>query len=162
MLFYQLQKQDRLDLSHKICRLTGMKKARFLYISASLYETAKLVIIHISNNGILASNLPFSWYAASPLLIFPLFFCFFLSYNPSKYTNYILPYIITKIMAILSPFFFVYHIAISQSSVLMQENFRFLQQFIFFILFFFVIDAILLISFIVINNKINMRNKWMD
>ena len=41
----------------------------------------------------------------------------------------------------------------------MQENFRFLQQFILFLLLFFIIDAILLVCFILVDRKLKVEVK---
>lgn len=69
-------------------------------------------------------------------------------------------------MALISSFSFVYQVAISEKTELLQENFIFLQQFIIFILLFFIIDAILLISFSILAKKIKQEiqeeKKWTD
>lgn len=59
----------------------------------------------------------------------------------------------------MSSFFFIYHLTISKSPELMQENFRFLQQFILFLLLFFIIDAILLVCFILVDRKLKGKVK---
>jgi len=136
-----------------------MRKVQVLCILSSLYEIAKLIVIIFSNYTVHTVALPYSWYSASPLLILPLFFCLFLFYKPLVYKTYIFPYILTKIMALMSSFFFIYHLTISKSPELMQENFRFLQQFILFLLLFFIIDAILLVCFILVDRKLKGKVK---
>lgn len=143
-----------------------MRKVHFFCVSASLYEIAKLILILLSNKNTYINSLPFSWFSASPLLILPFFFCIFLSYNPKDYVHYFFPYILTKIMALISSFSFVYQVAISEKTELLQENFIFLQQFIIFILLFFIIDAILLISFSILEKQLKQEiqdeKKWTD
>lgn len=69
-------------------------------------------------------------------------------------------------MALISSFSFVYQVAISEKTELLQENFIFLQQFIIFLLLFFIIDAILLLSFSLLAKKIKQEiqeeKKWTD
>lgn len=69
-------------------------------------------------------------------------------------------------MALISSFSFVYQVAISEKTELLQENFIFLQQFIIFILLFFIIDAILLISFSILEKQLKQEiqdeKKWTD
>lgn len=136
-----------------------MRKVHILCILSSLYEIAKLIIILFSNYAVHTVALPYSWYCASPFLILPLFFSLFIFYKPLVYKTYIFPYILTKIMAIISTFFFIYHLATAKSPELMQENFKFLQQFILFLLLFFIIDAILLVCFILVDRKLKVKVK---
>lgn len=69
-------------------------------------------------------------------------------------------------MALISSFSFVYQVAISEKTELLQENFIFLQQFLIFLLLFFIIDAILLLSFSLLAKKIKQEiqeeKKWTD
>lgn len=135
-----------------------MKKITLFFVFLALYETVKIVFILVTRPAINILSLPFSWYAAVPLLLIPLFCSIFLAADPQKYVEYCFILILSKIMYLLSSMYYCYDALSLLMNNLITISFDAIFQFALFLLIFFIIDGILCIVISITGKRIKSLN----
>ncbi|MBP7479428.1 MAG: hypothetical protein KA785_03180 [Spirochaetaceae bacterium] len=135
-----------------------MKKIRTVFIVIAVYELLKIIFTLLSRPLIKIVALPFSWYAAAPLLILPFLALILLAADPIKYCEYCFLIILSKIIFLLSVLYYI----VDTLSVYIQ-NFEEIKasasfQFLIFLLIFFLFDVILSIVISLTERKIKSIN----
>lgn len=130
-----------------------MKKFQTFFGVLACYELAKTVFILVSRPLLSIVSLPFSWYAAAPLLLIPLLSAVLTAADPIKYCEYCFILILSKIMFLLSTLYYV----IDTVSVRLRSPLTLdadTSQFTLILLIFFVFDGILCVVISSIGKKI--------
>lgn len=147
-----------MTFSRRYVDFSSMRKIRTTFIVIAVYEFAKIFFTLVSRPVINIIALPFSWYAACPLLILPLLALILLAVNPLKYCEYCFLLILSKIIFMLSILYYI----VDTVSVHMQNpttlNADASLQFLIFLLIFFLFDVILSIVISLTERKIKSIN----
>ncbi len=136
-----------------------MIKIRALFIFMAVYELFKISFSLVSRPIASIIALPFSWYAAAPLLILPLIALILLAVDPKKYCEYCFIIIISKIVFLLGILYFI----ADNFSLYLQNLYTIYTasstNFLIFLLIFFIIDVILLIACSKAEKRIKSMNE---
>lgn len=131
-----------------------MKKIRLLCAATTIYDAVKILFILSSHPKTDILQLPFSWYAAMPLLIIPLLLECMIAVDPLKYKEFAFFIFLTKLMFLMSAVYYLFDTIALYAVQIMNTNYDYDIQMLFFLLIFFIFDGILCIVFSFLGKKL--------
>ncbi|NLM00772.1 MAG: hypothetical protein GX220_04890 [Treponema sp.] len=127
-----------------------MKKNIFVFFA--LFEFVKFFSILKTNANLIVSELPVSWFFASPLLVLPTLLCVFVIFFEEHSSTSFLFYIFAKVATIFGSIFclvFTLSVAITKTRLGSNKLFEDLTK----VMFYLIIDVIILTTLILIRRK---------